>query len=967
MPMILTLILFSSLLSLVHYLGMESLLVYGIGLPIEVYISITIFLIIVRSGIALSRFLPSVRRTYRRAENLVSRLERTGADKFDPNNQKRRFSSSSCSPFPGGSRRPQEGRKGNKRPRVREYNILDIVRTRFRVVNKVVSLSNKLIGTDRFRIALRTMFYLALSRTVGLAYRANSAHSFLHFLLKIQQDHGTKFTIKWLKAGYVAIQKELGNDGMESLRVLDPELPLPALASRLPRVIPAADRAEIRNGNVAVIRFWSSLFNLYRIFKCPGEMKISTITAPFSGDVNELERIIEAVRSTPFFVHTKLWGKLRVANLSPSRFVMSEAASPSNKSSRFGLLTDIYLVYTLRRDLWDSLFHFGFASVPEQTPFMKLIVDGANLISDFKEFDAVYTKGKSGKEYFQPDHLMTKNSVRSGQQEGNYLSQFAIKEEAAGKVRVFALIDSLSQTFLAPLHQQLFDILRTLPNDGTFDQDASVVRCQEKAKLAGCAYSFDLTAATDRIPVALSKSIIDSLFDNPYLGDLWRKIMTDRDFYFNGKVASKYKVPVGPYRYSVGQPMGGLSSWAMLALTHHWIVQLAAYRAGVSQNSTWYSNYEILGDDLVIFDRLVADQYLLIMKALGCEINLNKSIVSHDRPVFEFAKRTCIGDSVVSGISFNQLLSNTTVGNRVANVLTFAKSGHLKTVGMVLSLLTRGALTGVSGLKDRITRVSLLALLGSLSKMGRISLKELVTALISPKGGFEGQTISLPYAAALKLAHGRLVTEGQALGPNPEIPWSQPELRIDTFEEHKSFFTVQVLTSATALAEQALANWRRYLRDSSHKFIYPLLPPDYDLESLDSYFDDLPSNYQELIFQLEEWVGAVSGLGSVTPDPAELVEETSDALEQFQYDEELSLESALSLEKDVQDFIDAVHLTEPEKVTHVIQSTPVIGMVRALIGLNRLKVSHAALMGSGSWGIQSPARNDQLLKRLTNL
>jgi hypothetical protein len=101
------------------------------------------------------------------------------------------------------------------------------------------------LGAGKFRIALRTMFFLALSRTTGPAYRANSAHSFLNFLLKIQSAHGSKFTVKWLKAGYVAIQKELGNDGMKSLRVLDPELPLPALASRLPRVIPATSWAML--------------------------------------------------------------------------------------------------------------------------------------------------------------------------------------------------------------------------------------------------------------------------------------------------------------------------------------------------------------------------------------------------------------------------------------------------------------------------------------------------------------------------------------------------------------------------------------------------------------------------------------------------------------------------------------------------------------------------------------------------
>jgi len=34
-------------------------------------------------------------------------------------------------------------------------------------------------------------------------------------------------------------------------------------------------------------------------------------------------------------------------------------------------------------------------------------------------------------------------------------------------------------------------------------------------------------------------------------------------------------------KYSVGQPMGALSSFAMLGLTHHVIVQIAARRAGI--------------------------------------------------------------------------------------------------------------------------------------------------------------------------------------------------------------------------------------------------------------------------------------------------------------------------------------------------------------------------------------------------
>jgi hypothetical protein len=51
--------------------------------------------------------------------------------------------------------------------------------------------------------------------------------------------------------------------------------------------------------------------------------------------------------------------------------------------------------------------------------------------------------------------------------------------------------------------------------------------------------------------------------------------------------------------------MGALSSWAMLALTHHYIVRIAAMRVGVS-DFTWYA---ILGDDIVICHDSVAASY----------------------------------------------------------------------------------------------------------------------------------------------------------------------------------------------------------------------------------------------------------------------------------------------------------------------------------------------------------------------
>jgi len=51
-----------------------------------------------------------------------------------------------------------------------------------------------------------------------------------------------------------------------------------------------------------------------------------------------------------------------------------------------------------------------------------------------------------------------------------YLGRLALKEEAAGKVRVFAITDLITQTVMKPLHDLLFGKLKNHPCDGTFNQ-----------------------------------------------------------------------------------------------------------------------------------------------------------------------------------------------------------------------------------------------------------------------------------------------------------------------------------------------------------------------------------------------------------------------------------------------------------------------------------------------------------------
>jgi hypothetical protein len=130
------------------------------------------------------------------------------------------------------------------------------------------------------------------------------------------------------------------------------------------------------------------------------------------------------------------------------------------------------------------------------------------------------------------------------------------------------MVDNLTQSVLKPLHLALQDLLRLIPNDGTFDQDKSVERSSKKSLASGCAFSFDLSAATDRLPVTLSSSILSTVLGIP-LGEMWQALLVERDYSFSSKNIKDYKITTPSVRYSVGQPMGALSSWVMLAITHH--------------------------------------------------------------------------------------------------------------------------------------------------------------------------------------------------------------------------------------------------------------------------------------------------------------------------------------------------------------------------------------------------------------
>jgi hypothetical protein len=413
----------------------------------------------------------------------------------------------------------------------------------------------------------------------------------------------------------------------------------------LPRLIPMAHRKMILRGDSRVFIFWLSLFSIYRICDYLGKINIKTITKP--GPKINLKPYASFVEV--FFIRSHLDKSLfAIEGWAPKLITKSGpgvVSAPNKGSKKIMPIINMYdttaamLVQGIQlvtNPRFVSLF-LAFKELAEHTGQLSLVSTLERIVDQAKEIPGVYSlrvkarKGKSFTKSFLPF----------------YLGRLGAKEEP-GKVRVFAMVDWWTQMLLRPIHMMLFGLLKNIAQDATFDQDRGVQMGIRLLKKNGVAYSYDLSAATDRLPILIQKLLIEYLI--PGASESWAKILVGREYQTpKAHRCLGMKIPEA-VTYVVGQPMGALSSWAMLALTHHFIVQFAAWKEGWPK---WFSDYLVLGDDIVIFNSKVAQRYLLIMKDLGVGINLVKSVVSKD--TFEFAKRIIHKDSNLSPASFKEL------------------------------------------------------------------------------------------------------------------------------------------------------------------------------------------------------------------------------------------------------------------------------------------------------------------------
>jgi len=564
---------------------------------------------------------------------------------------------------------------------------------------------------------------IKVSRAVLFHCKPSTVRQIGHFVSRLRtlyRTQGEKGTTLYLKSCQVLLQQSIAGYKVHDISEL--KVRVRRTKSGLPQIIPAGVRDRIRKGDVQSIKLWMTLFGWYRICQFKGELKLSTITDPGKPISKSYLEKWELFVKKIFIPTLQLFipSKYKVGLSLPQPFSILKSG-PTTAEDRAMIRTvgnsSFYALVSAARTWVNHPLY------PVLVRFLKTWHQDL----PGKPFPAFLERigwaSGSPWSYF--------GSAGSWEMpKYKYLAKLGFKVEAAGKVRVFAMVDAWTQWTLRPIHDMIFGIIRYLPMDGTFDQVAPVEKLRSLPVAGRWFYSIDLSAATDRLPIALQVPLMSELLkwsgitEHRKMALDWAMLLVGREYQVKIPRDPDFIVPDNlppAVTYSVGQPMGALSSWAMLAVTHHAIVQWAAHRAFHKgfKVPILFKDYAILGDDIVILNRAVALEYLRILDQIGVKAGLAKSIVCKGKFYLEFAKKFFVPSGRADMLPFKEAIS---VYSSTILTCEFVRKHNL-TLGAILSFL---------GFGYRAKSRALQALYTSLPKR----LRTLMVWFRSPVGAF---------------------------------------------------------------------------------------------------------------------------------------------------------------------------------------------------------------------------------------
>lgn len=215
------------------------------------------------------------------------------------------------------------------------------------------------------------------------------------------------------------------------------------------------------------------------------------------------------------------------------------------------------------------------------------------------------------------------------------------KKGGGTELRDIAVPNRFIQNALVPAAARLYDVVRSFPQDATFDQDRFDTKIQNRVNNDTLYQgSVDLSKATDNLPLSWGERIINGLsesFDSSSSreenAEFWNSYSL-----FQTIARANWEDEGYFIKWKVGQPLGSLPSFAMLAITHNLLVESLALSLGLR-----HSPYVILGDDIVIFNKKLRLRYIRELASRAIPLSLHKS---YEGRLSEFAGKTYVKNTV---------------------------------------------------------------------------------------------------------------------------------------------------------------------------------------------------------------------------------------------------------------------------------------------------------------------------------
>jgi len=200
-------------------------------------------------------------------------------------------------------------------------------------------------------------------------------------------------------------------------------------------------------------------------------------------------------------------------------------------------------------------------------------------------------------------------------------------QEPGYKLRSIASPYRLFQVASQPLKDDLGRLVRSLDWDCTHDQGKAMPYIKEALQRGEQVYSVDLSSATDYFPYELQQIVLETIYgkDNSYI-KLFRDVSR-----------STWHSELGEIVWNRGQPLGFNPSFFTFTLTHGLVLLTLL-------GKHYDHQFFVLGDDVVILNKKLFEDYLSLLKAMACPYSPDKTLVS--RELAEFAGKVITKDAV---------------------------------------------------------------------------------------------------------------------------------------------------------------------------------------------------------------------------------------------------------------------------------------------------------------------------------